>query len=113
MITLKIDNDEQTTGDQVTYLKSVIDRLDHGFTSGTNWEVTGSEEDEIKVGDRVFIEQAWEDEAGNYHDAFAEVIGKEDDGELRLKFDDKRVDDFYGNGAVGAGFGTETKVEKV
>lgn len=44
MITLKIDNYEQTIDDQVRYMQSIIDRLDHGFTSGTNWEISGSEE---------------------------------------------------------------------
>lgn len=67
----------------------------------------------MKAGDRVFIEQAWEDEAGYFHDAYAEVIGVAADGELRLLFDDKAVDDFYGNGAEGAGFGTDTEVELV
>lgn len=65
------------------------------------------------IGDRVFIEQAWEDGAGHFHDAYAEVIGIADDGELRLRFEDKAVDDFYGNGAAGAGYGTDTEVEVV
>ena len=29
--------------------------------------------EEIRIGDRVLVEQAWEDEAGNYHDDFATV----------------------------------------
>lgn len=66
-----------------------------------------------KIGDRVFIEQAWEDEVGGFHDAYAEVIGIADDGELRLRFEDKAVDDWYGNGAAGAGYGTDTEVEVV
>lgn len=66
-----------------------------------------------EVGDRVFIEQAWEDESGYFHDAYAEVIGVAADGELRLRFEDKAVDDWYGNGAAGAGYGTDTEVEVV
>jgi hypothetical protein len=66
----------------------------------------------VKIGDRVEIEQAWEDDDGFFHAAFAEVIGIADDGELRLRFEEKAVDDFYGNGAVGAGF-TEADVEVV
>ena len=44
MVTLKIDNDEETIDDQVTYLNAIIDRLEHGFTSGTNWKTEGEEE---------------------------------------------------------------------
>lgn len=44
MITLKIDNDEQTVEDQVLYMKSIIDRMEHGFTSGTNWDISGIDE---------------------------------------------------------------------
>lgn len=69
--------------------------------------------EKAKIGDRVFIEDAVEGEDGSLYDAYATVIGIADDGELRLKFDDKQVDDFYGNGAEGAGFGTETPVEIV
>ncbi|MDZ4228337.1 MAG: hypothetical protein U1E54_03765 [Candidatus Levybacteria bacterium] len=29
--------------------------------------------EEIKVGDEVLIEQAWEDDAGHYHDEYATV----------------------------------------
>lgn len=50
--------------------------------------------------ERVFVEQAWEDEAGNYHDSFAEVVGFKFDGGkkmVRLKFEDKKINDFYGD----------------
>lgn len=41
--------------------------------------------DEIKIGDKIFVEQAWEDETGNYHDETAEVL-EINDGKMRLKF---------------------------
>ena len=43
MITLKIDNDEQTIFDQVLYMESIIDKLQNGFTSGINWKIEGEE----------------------------------------------------------------------
>jgi hypothetical protein len=39
----------------------------------------------IKIGDTIFVEQAWEDEAGYYHDEIAEVL-EINDGKMRLKF---------------------------
>lgn len=47
--------------------------------------------EQIKVGDTVFIEQAWEDSHGEYHDADATVleVGKDQDvkGDGLLKLD--------------------------
>ena len=40
----------------------------------------------MKVGDRVFVEQAWEDEAGFYHDETATVIAI-NNGLLDLQFE--------------------------
>lgn len=40
----------------------------------------------IKVGDTIEVQQAWEDEAGQYHDEFAEVNAIEEDGRLDLGF---------------------------
>jgi len=34
----------------------------------------------LKVGDIISIEEAWEDEAGHYHDANAEIIAIHKDG---------------------------------
>ncbi len=48
----------------------------------------------IKVGDTIEIEQAWEDEAGNYHDEFAEVLAIDADGDMKLKFDRKDITKF-------------------
>jgi hypothetical protein len=48
---------------------------------------------EIQPGDRVYIEQAWEDEAGQYHDAEATVLKKESIF-LTLKFDEPEIDEF-------------------
>lgn len=47
MVTLKIDNDEATVGEQVTFLQAVTRLLEKGFTSGESWEITrvGKEED--------------------------------------------------------------------
>ncbi len=49
--------------------------------------------EEIKVGDRVLVEQAWEDEGGAYHDDYAEVVAIEN-GEATLKWEDPKVDEF-------------------
>ena len=40
----------------------------------------------LKIGDTILVEQAWEDEAGNDHDEFAEIIAISPQGELELKF---------------------------
>ena len=40
----------------------------------------------LKIGDTILVEQAWEDEAGIYHDEFAEIIDISRTGELELKF---------------------------
>jgi hypothetical protein len=48
---------------------------------------------EFKVGDRVFVEQAWEDHAGHYHNEYATV--KEIRGlSIYLTFDKPEVDEF-------------------
>lgn len=47
-------------------------------------------------GDRVLVEEAWEDETGAYHDEYATVVAV-DGSQLTLEFDDPRVDKFlYG-----------------
>lgn len=49
----------------------------------------------IKVGDHIEVEQAWEDEAGNYHDECAEVLEiDEKTGLMKLKFDEEKVNVF-------------------
>ena len=48
---------------------------------------------EIKVGDSIYVEQAWEDEAGNFHDEVAEVL-EINDGKMRLKFQREDVTKF-------------------
>ena len=40
----------------------------------------------IKVGDTIYVEEAWEDEGGYYHDEYAKVTGIDDNGYLSLKF---------------------------
>jgi hypothetical protein len=37
----------------------------------------------IEIGSIVLVEEAWEDEAGDYHDEFAEVVSLDP---LKLKF---------------------------
>jgi len=49
---------------------------------------------EIKVGNSIWIEQAWEDEAGQYHDESAEVLEIADNGKMRLKFPRKDATEF-------------------
>ena len=39
----------------------------------------------LKVGDEVLIEQAWEDQAGNYHDQVATVSKILEDGRLQFR----------------------------
>ena len=40
----------------------------------------------LKIGDTVLVEQAWEDETGIYHDEFAEITKVSSKGELKLRF---------------------------
>lgn len=42
--------------------------------------------DKVKVGDEVLVEQAWEDDKGNYHDEYAKVLGVNEDKTLNLQF---------------------------
>ena len=39
----------------------------------------------VKKGDTVLLEQAWEDEAGNYHDEFVEVAKVLPDGTFTVR----------------------------
>lgn len=49
----------------------------------------------IKVGDMIEVEQAWEDETGNYHDEFAQVLSiNEETGEMKLDFGRNEVNEF-------------------
>ena len=41
----------------------------------------------FRVGDRVMVEQAWEDETGAYHDEHAEIVALMSDGTAHLEFD--------------------------
>lgn len=45
----------------------------------------------IQVGDTVYIEQAWEDTTGQYHDEYAEVKSIDEDGDMALEFDNLDV----------------------
>jgi hypothetical protein len=40
----------------------------------------------LKVGDIILVEQAWEDESGNHLDESAEIIAIKENGELELNF---------------------------
>ena len=40
--------------------------------------------DKFKVGDQVLFEQCWEDEGGNYHDEWAEILRINKFGNLKL-----------------------------
>lgn len=48
----------------------------------------------IKIGDEIYVEQAWEDESGAYHDEYAIVQEIDDKGFMKLKFDKDEVNDF-------------------
>ncbi len=39
----------------------------------------------MKIGDNVFIEQAWEDESGQYHDEYATISRILSDGTLKFR----------------------------
>lgn len=39
----------------------------------------------LYVGDTVYLEQCWEDQAGNYHDEYVEVAGINPDGTLKFR----------------------------
>lgn len=43
-----------------------------------------------KVGDKIFVEQAWEDQTGFYHDEVAEVVAI-NEGLMDLRFDREEV----------------------
>lgn len=49
---------------------------------------------EIKVGDTIFVEDAWEDEAGNYHDESAEVLSIDEKGFMKLRFPRQEITDW-------------------
>lgn len=40
----------------------------------------------VNVGDTILVEQAWEDDAGGYHDEFAKVLEIDENGEMTLEF---------------------------
>lgn len=49
----------------------------------------------IKIGDVIEVQQAWEDESGAYHDEFPTVVGIETEtGRLELDFGEKKLNDF-------------------
>jgi hypothetical protein len=49
----------------------------------------------IKVGDMIEVEQAWEDETGNFHDEFAKVLSiNEETGDMELDFDRDDINEF-------------------
>ncbi len=48
----------------------------------------------LKVGDVIEIEQAWEDEQGNYHDENPTILEIKENGELKLDFGRKDINKF-------------------
>ena len=61
----------------------------------TNEEINKNKNN-LKVGDIIMVEEAWEDEAGQYHDESAKIIAIKENGELELNFfaASKQVQDF-------------------
>ena len=45
----------------------------------------------IRIGNEILVEQAWEDENGNYHDEYAKILDIKD-GKMKLKFKNIRKD---------------------
>lgn len=48
----------------------------------------------LEVGDVIFVEQAWEDETGAYHDEYATIKKIDKKRRLSLEFDHKIITDF-------------------
>lgn len=46
----------------------------------------------LKIGDMIEVQQAWEDERGNYHDEFAVVKSIDEKGEMTLEFENVSPD---------------------
>ena len=44
--------------------------------------------DKLKVGDTILVEQAWEDELGQYHDEYAKIRAINKEGKMKLNFED-------------------------
>lgn len=44
----------------------------------------------LSIGDIVMVEEAWEDEAGHYHDEAARILAIDERGELSLDFFEAR-----------------------
>lgn len=49
---------------------------------------------EIKVGDTILVEQAWEDDSGMYHDEYAKVLSIDENGDMKLKFKRKKINEY-------------------
>lgn len=47
-----------------------------------------------KIGDKVFIEQAWEDGTGRYHDEYAVILSISKTGKVKLKFEREIINEF-------------------
>lgn len=48
----------------------------------------------LKVGDTIEVEQAWEDDAGNYHDEFPTILEIKESGELTLDWGREELNEF-------------------
>jgi hypothetical protein len=60
---------------------------------GRREKTTTKQHTPLKVGDRILVEEAWEDETGAYHDEYADVVGIKN-GFLKLQFDRAEVASF-------------------
>ena len=50
----------------------------------------------FKVGDTVYVEQAWEDQAGHLHDEYAVITSIRNGGlSAKLKFKNQKVNAFF------------------
>ncbi len=52
---------------------------------------------EIKVGDTILIEQAWEDESGIFNDEYATVLSIDKNGDMKLDYKRKSINGFLEN----------------
>jgi len=48
----------------------------------------------MKIGDKILVEQAWEDDNGHFHDEYAEVVSIGINGELGLEFQNEEINEF-------------------
>ena len=57
-------------------------------------DTTQTNPNNLECGHQILIEQAWEDETGNYHDEYARIEIIRPDGSMKVKFKDEKINEF-------------------